>query len=733
MKKSDFIIVEKDGLYGLDDKDGRGVIACEYDKILDYDDDGYIRLIRDGIYSTINLEGKEAISPSCRISHLGVFYNGTARARKAEGWGLVDVNGKEVTAFDFKQINAHYNNGYVAINSEGKRGFMTDDGTFTLSKKQYAGGMRTRYKEVRVFHGGIAPALTWNDRWIFIDEQRNRVNEYEYASMDTVLRGGLYSIGRLAPGEHLYSAATYEGKPIIDEWYDSPLHFEGGLAICSKKHLDENGQEVVIPGSGQPLYDYGILRSDGTYLFAMDYNYIHWNDYKDKDCWFAEDSKACYLLYSDGTRRVYDKSKAVRRWNDLAFIPKSEYNNYIPESEILTAYEPEIVAERHLKVFNKEKFENAIDTYTGCGFKPLQFYYRDTDATFDVKTLYKRGRVLRAGSFLEATQKLRRPMHRVRFMIAALRLFSVETYMSECHFSKNPLPFKENIIHRNSYFVVADVYEYAGKTQILLINIPHGAWVLGKANGYLFRNIPNSSPVYGLSLKDYARMDFREKMSESVHGHSLDEEWNTSMHQPVGLDSNMQPVSMEKDETIGDDDLWHTQTIHSTRMDEISFDIFYKIISYDKDNEWQDNYFIRRQDNALKIVVGDINRMRVDCVVVFDGTQSLNATDDSDNVPYSYAIHSTLPEWKGKSSDYIKDLRHSLDNVFRTAAENKLNSIALPGNLFCAEIAQTKIAKTVIDTCDKYLRTEKITGDIYICCDGKQEADVITNEINKHE
>ena len=733
MKKSDFIIVEKDGLYGLDDKDGRRVVACEYDKILDYDDDGYIRLIRDGIYSTVNIEGKEAISPSCGINHLGVFYNGTARARKVEGWGLVDVNGKEVTAFDFKQINAHYNNGYVAINSEGKRGFMTDDGTFTLSKKQYAGGMRTRYKEVRVFHGGIAPALTWNDRWIFIDEQRNRVNEYEYASMDTVLRGGLYSIGRLAPGEHLYSAATYEGKPIIDEWYDSPLHFEGGLAICSKKHLDENGQEVVIPGSGQPLYDYGILRSDGTYLFAMDYNYIHWNDYKNKDCWFAEDSKACYLLYSDGTRRVYDKSKAVRRWNDLAFIPKSEYNNYIPESEILTAYEPEIVAERHLKVFNKEKFENAIDTYTGCGFKPLQFYYRDTDATFDVNTLYKRGRVLRAGNFLEATQKLRRPMHRVRFMIAALRLFSVETYMSECHFSKNPLPFKENIIHRNSYFVVADVYEYAGKTQILLVNIPHGAWVLGKANGYLFRNIPNSSPVYGLSLKDYARMDFREKMSESVHGHSLDEEWNTSMHQPVGLDSNMQPVSMEKDETIGDDDLWHTQTIHSTRMDEISFDIFYNIVSYDKDNEWQDNYFIRRQDNALKIVVGDINRMRVDCVVVFDGTLALSATDDSDNVPYSYAIHSTLPEWKGKSSDYIKDLRHSLDNVFRTAAENKLNSIALPGNLFCAEIAQAKIAKTVIDTCEKYLRTEKITGDIYICCDGKQEADVITNEINKHE
>ena len=729
MKKSNFIIVEGNGLYGLDDKNGQRVVACEYDKILDYDDDGYIRLIRDGIYSTVDLQGKEAIPLACGITHLGVFYNGTARARKAEGWGLVDTNGKEVTVFTYKQINAHYNNGYVAVDSNGKRGFMTDDGTFTLSKKQYAGGMRTRYKEVRVFHGGIAPALTWSNRWIFVDEQRNRVNNYEYTSMDTVLRGGLYSVSRDNTDGPRYSAASYEGKPIIDECYDSPLHFEGGLAICSRKHLDENGKEVAIPDSGQPLYDYGILRSDGTYLFTMGYNDIHWNSYKDKDCWYAEDTKACYLLYSDGTRRVYDKSKAVRRWNELPFIPKSEYGNYIPESEISTAYEPEIVAERHLKVFNRTKFENAIGKYTGCGFTPLQFYYRDTDAMFDVKSLYKRGMVLRAGSFLEATQKLQRPMHRVRFIIAALRLFSVETYMRECHISKNPLPFKENIIHRNSYFVVVDVYEYAGKTQILLVNIPHGAWILGKANGYRFRNIQADSPVYGLSLKDYARNDFREKMSAPVHGHSLDEEWNTSMHQPVGLDSNMQPVSMERDESCSDNDLWHTQTIHSTRWDEISFDIFYNIVSDDKDNEWQDIYFTRRQDNALKIVVGDTNRMRVDCVVVFDGTQSLSATGDSDNVPYSYIIHNTLPKWQGKGSEYIKDLRHCIDSVFRTAAANSIKSIALPGDFFCADVSRAKAAETLISVAEKYLRTGKIIGDIYVCCDNTNEAEVYKNKV----
>ena len=44
MNKSGFIIVTENGLYGLEDSEGHRVVPCEYDKILDYDDDGYIRL-----------------------------------------------------------------------------------------------------------------------------------------------------------------------------------------------------------------------------------------------------------------------------------------------------------------------------------------------------------------------------------------------------------------------------------------------------------------------------------------------------------------------------------------------------------------------------------------------------------------------------------------------------------------------------------------------------------------
>ena len=45
MNKTRFVIVYNDaGQAGLQDENGQLVVPCQYDKILDYDDDGYIRM-----------------------------------------------------------------------------------------------------------------------------------------------------------------------------------------------------------------------------------------------------------------------------------------------------------------------------------------------------------------------------------------------------------------------------------------------------------------------------------------------------------------------------------------------------------------------------------------------------------------------------------------------------------------------------------------------------------------
>ena len=49
-------------------------------------------------------------------------------------------------------------------------------------------------------------------------------------------------------------------------------------------------------------------------------------------------------------------------------------------------------------------------------------------------------------------------------------------------------------------------------------------------------------------LKLDARIDFEDKMTDPVHGHSIDDGWTEAMYQPIGLDkSSMEPVSQEPD------------------------------------------------------------------------------------------------------------------------------------------------------------------------------------------
>ncbi len=137
LKKSGSVIVlDSTGRVGLTDKDGNVVVPCLYDKILDFDDDGYIRILKDGVYGTIDLEGNIIIPHSVGLTHLGVFHGGTARAKKGELWGLVDTGGNAVGEFCYKQINAHYAGCYKAVRTDGMPGFITEDGSFTPSTKK---------------------------------------------------------------------------------------------------------------------------------------------------------------------------------------------------------------------------------------------------------------------------------------------------------------------------------------------------------------------------------------------------------------------------------------------------------------------------------------------------------------------------------------------------------------------------------------------------------------------
>lgn len=680
MNKSGFVIVDN-GLHqvGLNDKDGNEILPCIYDNILDYDDDGYVRFIKNGIYGTIDLQGKAAIPLSAGLTHLGVFYEGSARASKGDKWGLVDTKGDEVTGFCYKKINAYHNGCYKAFTMNDIYGSLSDDGKFTSSG--HKAKPQPQYSTIAAYRNDVAPALKYKDGWVFIDRNQNRINDIEYWSMDHVLRHGIYEV---AKSSNEYGIAKYNGTPVIDEWYSHPVHFENGFAECHKLFHDENGNEVTLP-SGQPRYNYGILKMDGTYLFPLVYSSLHWNDYKKKDCWFAEDDKACYLLFQDGSRRVYHKYSADRS-SSLPYIPLKEYNNNISEEVINNRYEPKLFMTKYYQLFDKNKFKYALYNWTGYWGDPLKFFYRDTDAPIDLN-LYKKGSFIRAGAFMATTDKLIKPVHKTRFLIAARRMISVSQYLAYQRTKKSHISYKEYVIHCNACFLVMDIQQFGGVTQIVLLQMPHGAIELAKKNNVrLNKTRARSEDGYGLSSASL--YDLQTKMGSYVHEYSLSDYWNAAMSQPIGLDKHSNPVPL---------DLQKDYQCTSEYNDENNFYRYCDIVFDDKDYEWQQNTFMKIQSNTIKLVVGDIAKLEVD------------------NHIANIAAHTPVSN-KDKTNG-AKLLKSGYNTVLKIAQKENFKSIAFPSiDAATYNCTKEEAAEIMISAIVQHLKAGKYKGYIIICC-----------------
>ena len=596
MNRTGYVIFHEKGKAGLKDADGHVVLPAVYDKILDYDDDGYIRVLKGDVYGTVDLEGKEVIPHSLGLTHLGVFHQHTARAMKDGRWGLVDEKGNAVGAFDYALMGAHRKWGYTVTTLDGQLGIVNEKGVFTRSVQPNK------------------PAL--------------------------------------AP------------KPLYPDSYDIPPSFYKGFAVCHQQGK------------------YGILKTDGNYLFPMVYTAINWNDFKKTDCWFAEDERACYLLYPDGTRKMYLKSQAERAPLGIGKIPDKEINNDITEEQLeWSLSEPKDILVLYPKTVDTKSFYASLKEWTGYYFSPLQFYYRDTDAPIDVDKVYKKGSVIRCGAEMEVTQRLLRPVHKLRFMVASPGLLNVEDFPTRDRKELEASAYEECVIGRNLYFIVMDVYHYAGMVQVLLLQLPYDAIAFARKYHIKIslKSLSAISPDDTL-LVQYARHDLQIKSAEPVHGHSLSDKWVRKMWQPIGLDENLNPVSKKPEELVFAENSTHNEQMWARRANE-------------ECGYWNETSCLKRMTNTIKVKYGDVSHFPDD--IVFDAADS-----------------------------------KSVNRYMKKAEENEWKTIVFNcGNMHCGKAKKNTNAKNVIAVVMKHLLTGQYTGDVVFCCETKDNAEVYRKEL----
>ncbi len=747
MNRSGYIIISNTKhKVGLQDQNGREVLPCDYDKILDYDDDGYIRVLVGDVYGTIDLEGKWVIPHTLGITHLGVFHKGTARARKGDNWGLVDVNGNEVTPFTYQSISACYKNEYKATTQEGVYGKLSTDGKFTEIKKSKKS--KPRYQIVRTFRNDVAPAYTWDRKWIFVDRELNRCSEYEYTSMDPVLRHGIYEV----KNDKGYGVAYFDGKPVIDEWYAYPVHFENGLAECQKLFLDTEGKSVTLAG-GQPKYLYGVLTDKGDYLFPLIYTSLHWNDYKKKDCWYAEDDTYSYLLYPDGHVRTYDKKYACR-YASLPYIPESQLENYIRKPDLSVRYEPKLIATKHFSTFDIRWFYRVLNAWAGESWLTgaLEVFYRDTDAPIDVDKSYKKGMVLRAGAMLQTTKTMLRPVHKTRFYILSRRMYSIDRIgQNDLKKALSEFSFKEYFTHYDTCFLVMDVQKMKGKTQVVLLEVPYGM-----ANIVAKRKINMRDVVDVIDrrsdINDSAELDLESNIDAMVHGNSLSDYWNDAMYQPVGYTKDLKLVNYARQQ--------HCEGLSDCAKE--LFDEYRRTITKDDDRYWTVGKFKKSQPNCIKNDVGDITKLSVDAIVNAANTSMLGGGGVDGAIhkaageelllacrkyngcrvgqsritrgyrlPSKWIIHTVGPIWTGGTSHENHLLASCYKSALSIATKRRMTSIAFPCiSTGVYEFPKERAAAIAIRCILHCLKKNVYKGDVIICCYTREDAQVYIDCFN---
>lgn len=711
MNRSGFEIVCQDGKYGLQDDKEKLVVPCIYDKILDYDDDGYIRVLKGEVYGTVDLKGNLVIPHTLGITHLGVFHKGTARARKDGQWGLVDVHGNCLTGYIYKDMGAHRSFGYRVITKDNEYGIINEKGDF----QKAAGTKHSPFQDIRVFHNGVAPAYTYQMKWIFIDKDHKRVNDYEYWSMDSVLRHGIYTVA-YAPNQ--YSAAKYDGTPITLDTFDYPLHFENGLSRCCKKHLDSEGKEVTLEG-GLPMYDYGILKDTGEYLFPMEYHFLDWNNPKTKDCWYAEDDYASYILFPNGEKLIFYKCPSHKY---QPYIPKELFNHHITQEQFEAIKNtPKVIHDQPIKQFNRDLFFSELRNWIDA-WHDFDFYYRDTDAPVDVEKTYRVGKIIRCGSDMELTRKLLRPVHKIRFIIASHHIASAEDLKKDDDAGGDYVYFEEYIAGRNTYFMVLDNYHYGSTTQILLLQLPYTALLITKEFKInLSLTLLKKESLAGMDVIQTAREDLRTKISEPVHGHSLSAVWTAKMHQPIGFDQDARKASLQPE-----------QIFTKVRNEEyvnffINYDGFPKREEFLKDNQ-----------SKIEIAIGHIKHLKSDAIVtksddesespIKPGTCSLVSESGE---PYDHQLLASYPAWQEGEANEKKLLQSCYRSALKISQENKFDTISFS----CLGLDKgypTEVAINIaVQTTMEYMTTGKFDGDVVFCVESEAEATLFVKELKE--
>ncbi len=221
----DYFIVSQDGKWGLIDKNGNQVLACEYDEI-----------------KPVSLG---TLSNPYRVDEKGKV--GLA-LRKGNGWGMASRHGKVIVPCKYKEEPQIFKN-FVGLSSGGYKGPHT---LFTMNGNQISS--TKYYVEAHYIDSGEVvvsvkdPKNEKRELYGLLDKDGNEILPCMSFSMPVAINERFFDVGG-----KIFDTKTYT----LGEQSYGPIYEENGYIICQEiKHKhDEEPMYTVIDGKEGNIVD----------------------------------------------------------------------------------------------------------------------------------------------------------------------------------------------------------------------------------------------------------------------------------------------------------------------------------------------------------------------------------------------------------------------------------------------------------------------------------------------
>ncbi|RSK26021.1 DUF3298 domain-containing protein [Bacillus sp. HMF5848] len=254
--------------WGYINSKGRFIIKPQFSVVMDFQDNGFAIVSKEGKYGVINESGQFIVRP--KYESIMPFSQGLAVVTTEKGYSVINEKGRIITQKAYKFIGDYENDFALVADTTEEYPY-----AYGYLNKRGRVAIPIQFKGATNFYEGVAVVQKEDDKFVLINQQGDILKEYDYPFVGE--HTGSYLVFQQEEGG-LYGYIEENGNVVISPQFQFAQPFQHDLAV------------VTVPNKGV-----GLIDSEGKFILKPKYSDIKVLDKKRYAVGRAINSEKPYL------------------------------------------------------------------------------------------------------------------------------------------------------------------------------------------------------------------------------------------------------------------------------------------------------------------------------------------------------------------------------------------------------------------------------------------------------